>query len=366
MEVPDYSRVKRLPLTDAEVTWLKLIYDHFEKGFNVYVENAIQRLFDRGEWVKGFDPYSIDPRLLREANRITLLGVWHVEPESRWLEWSHRAIAHVKGLIESGSKPRDVATASVRDALGLNTEEQVSKIVQLIWNTGGFMYGKTNVARQGQLSAPNWIPIYQSFNVFMPEIYEEYERYQDLPTLFQEALEEGGPEGDMSSERQSQPLILGRYPLMKPLVGFHSEIEARLERQPFEKNVFMMMKFRESNKVLSDHIKEVLEGHDLKGVRADDPEWNITNNVYNPLAVLYCCKYGIALFDEKEEGAYYSPNVAYELGIMHYQQKNCLILRHAELPPAPFDLVKDLYKPYSRDLQVRQQINQWIIEITHG
>ena len=95
----------------------------------------------------------------------------------------------------------------------------------------------------------------------------------------------------------------------------------------------------------------------------DHVNWNITQNVYNPIAVLYCCKFGLALFDEPEDYQAYSPNVAYELGMMHYQSKGCLILRHSTLPAVPFDLIKDLYKTYNRDLQVRKIIENWTKQI---
>jgi hypothetical protein len=150
------------------------------------------------------------------------------------------------------------------------------------------------------------------------------------------------------------------FRLMKPLIGFRDDLMRHLERSPYHKNVFLMMKFRSSNRDLSDFIAETLSAHGLVGVRADAPQWNITANVYNPLAVLYCCKYGIALFDEPESGQAYSPNVAYELGIMHYQRKKCLILRHSSLPAVPFDLIKDLYEPYHRDLEVRPAIQRWV------
>jgi hypothetical protein len=156
----------------------------------------------------------------------------------------------------------------------------------------------------------------------------------------------------------------GSFRLLKPLVGFKAEIENRLARFPYDRNVFLMMKYRESNAALSRFMSEVLESHGLRGVRADQPEWNITRDVYNPLAVLYCCRYGIALFDEPEPAQAYSPNVAYELGIMHYQGKNCLILRHTSLPAPPFDLIKDLHRPYSRDLEVREAIQTWVEHIT--
>jgi CheY-like chemotaxis protein len=155
----------------------------------------------------------------------------------------------------------------------------------------------------------------------------------------------------------------GSYELIKPLIGFKRDIERQLVQFSFGKNVFLMMKFRQSNRELAEYIIETLADHGLRGVRADHEQWNITRNVYNPIAVLYCCKYGIALFDEPEENQAYSPNVAYELGMMHYQNKECLILRNSSLPVMPFDLIKDLYWTYDRDLQVRGIIANWVRQV---
>jgi CheY-like chemotaxis protein len=155
----------------------------------------------------------------------------------------------------------------------------------------------------------------------------------------------------------------GQFELIKPLIGFKKEIESQLNRYPYNKNVFLMMKFRPSNIELSDFIIESLHEKGLRGVRADHEDWNLTRNVYNPIAVLYCCKYGIALFDEPEPNQAYSANVAYELGMMHYQNKDCLILKHATLPSVPFDLIKDLHVQYDRDLTVRRIITSWIKQV---
>jgi len=157
--------------------------------------------------------------------------------------------------------------------------------------------------------------------------------------------------------------LYGKFKLIRPLVGFKRTMQEQVERFPYAQNVFLMMKFRRANKLLSDFILEELAQHGFRGVRADDPDWNITRNVYNPIAVLYCCRFGLALFDEPESGQAYSPNVAYELGMMHYQDKNCLILRHGDLPAVPFDLIKDLYEPYSSDLEIRSIIGRWILSI---
>lgn len=155
-----------------------------------------------------------------------------------------------------------------------------------------------------------------------------------------------------------------RIPLIKPLTGFKDDMQRRLQTFPYESNVFLMMKFREENRLLGDYIIKTLGEYELSGIRADDPNWNITDNVYNPIAVLYCCRYGIALFDEAEEGQAYSPNVAYELAMMHHQNKKCLILKHSSLPSVPFDLVKDLYKIYETERGIKSHITSWVKEIS--
>lgn len=155
-----------------------------------------------------------------------------------------------------------------------------------------------------------------------------------------------------------------RFKLIKPLIGFRENMKAKIDKTSYEKNVFIMMKFRPENYLSYQYIKEELSKKGYNCVRADEAEWNITNNVYNPLAVLYCCKYGIALFDEPEKGADFNPNVAYELGIMHHQGKECLIIKNNKLNSVPFDLIKDLHKPYSKELEFQKILNDWIVSIT--
>jgi hypothetical protein len=158
----------------------------------------------------------------------------------------------------------------------------------------------------------------------------------------------------------------GSFHLIKALVGYREDIERQFERFPFERNVFLMMRFRKGNKPLSDFIIDNLSKAGLNGVRADQPDWNITKDVYNPIAVLYCCKYGIALFDKPETDQAYNPNVIYELGIMHSLGRECLILRNDSLPAIPFDLIKNLYMPYRGKLAVQTNIQRWLAGIVPG
>lgn len=152
-----------------------------------------------------------------------------------------------------------------------------------------------------------------------------------------------------------------KFELISALRGYKKEIQRRLNKYPYDKNVFLMMKFRDNNKVTYKYIKRELEKYGYNCVRADEKEWkNITGTSFNPMAVVYCCKYGIALFDEPEEGAYYNPNVAYELGMMQTQNKRCLILKHYSLPNPPFDIVKDLYQVYNKEIEFENILSDWI------
>lgn len=152
-------------------------------------------------------------------------------------------------------------------------------------------------------------------------------------------------------------------PLVKPLIGFRESMQERLAKYPYDKNVFLMMKFRNSNLRVYKYIQQTLESHGYNCVRADEPEWDITRNTYNPIAALYCCKFGIALFDEPEPKNEYSANVAYELGMMHSQLKECLVLRHNSLISAPFDLVKELYVNYQDNLELEEIISGWVSKL---
>lgn len=151
-----------------------------------------------------------------------------------------------------------------------------------------------------------------------------------------------------------------KFELITPLIGYKDKLQRQLKRYPYEKNVFLMMKFRDNNAEFYRFIKRQLQYRNLNCVRADEAEWNITNDVYNPLAVLYCCKYGIALFDEPEKNSQYNPNVAYELGMMHYQKKDCLIMKHSSLSEVPFDLIKNLYAEYSEKYQFETILDNWL------
>lgn len=353
----------KIKLSDAEQQWLGNICSHFLKGYVVDVDQLKKSLYEKGKWSKGFRPSEIDSRILIADNQPTLLGVWHAYPvNNKWISKCDELIKYIKGRIEASSS-REIKVSEMARSLGM-PERNTSVLIRLL-PTIGLVYTATTVGTShNQVKIPGEMGVYTSLRIDDPEKMDDYLSYEGIEEQVRKVAGEDDRVPVAQHKMANDNLILDRYELIPPLIGFKKNIENQLTRFPFEKNVFLMMKFRDSNKDLGDFIIENLHAHGLHGVRADANNWNITRNVYNPIAVLYCCKYGIALFDEPEKGQTYSPNVAYELGIMHYQQKECLILRHATLPAIPFDLIKDLYVTYEKDLQVKKLIADWVEQIT--
>src|SRR5262249_24198166 len=78
--------------------------------------------------------------------------------------------------------------------------------------------------------------------------------------VYEGTLSPGASRGDAGSNGSLLTISgNGQYELITPLVGFKPRIEKKLAQFPFDKNVFLMMKFRDTNKALSDFIIENLQ-----------------------------------------------------------------------------------------------------------
>jgi hypothetical protein len=130
--------------------------------------------------------------------------------------------------------------------------------------------------------------------------------------------------------------------------------ECILSESPYDKNVFIMMPFRqhldERYENIEKSIKKTLAKYGYKGWVATDK--NIDTQLWNNVACfLLACKYGIAIFTRNEEETkietkQYNPNVSLELGFFLSRGKNVLLLKDDILPRLPTDLVGFLYEDF--------------------
>jgi hypothetical protein len=148
------------------------------------------------------------------------------------------------------------------------------------------------------------------------------------------------------------------------LAHLESFLRAFLDDHPNpERNVFVMMRFRESDQMLEIHstIRSALAERGFDAVRADDRDY--TGELWTNIEVCMTgCSYGVAVFEDIDDRAF-NPNVSLELGYMMGRRKRCLILKEQRLPELPTDVVHRLYKPFDMFKiaeTVRSQVIRWV------
>ncbi len=139
--------------------------------------------------------------------------------------------------------------------------------------------------------------------------------------------------------------------------GWSEQMKKFLQKNPFGKNVFIMVSYRSRLEPLIGAVKRKLVRLRLKPVLAKDH--TLTNDLYNPIACLLCCSYGVAIFDKAEARQTHNPNVVYELGMMHLLKRPCVLLKHAKLKQMPTDILSMLYEPYGTQREAVRKLGEW-------
>jgi hypothetical protein len=142
------------------------------------------------------------------------------------------------------------------------------------------------------------------------------------------------------------------------ILGWRAKMESFLATHPFDRSVFIMIRYRKRNDRLIAMVKRVLEAAAFTGVLAS--EHSITDDLYNPVACLLCCSRGVAIFDKAEERQEFNPNVAYELGMFHLLGRSCVILKHQSLRTLQSDILMKLYQSYSNVTSAETVMRLWV------
>jgi len=141
------------------------------------------------------------------------------------------------------------------------------------------------------------------------------------------------------------------------LIGWRSRFERFLRDHPFDKSVFIMIRYRKRNSSIIKSIKTAFKAAELTGILAS--EHKLTDDLYNPVACLLCCSRGIAVFDRPEKHEKFNPNIAYELGMLHLLGRPSLILKHGSLQTLQTDILMKVYADFSKASQIPTIIKQW-------
>ncbi len=144
----------------------------------------------------------------------------------------------------------------------------------------------------------------------------------------------------------------------RPLLGWLPQMRTFLKTSPFENNVFVMVSYKKKLKSLITAAGKTIQDRGLNPVIARDNE--LTDDLYNPIANLVCCKYGIAVFDKGETGQKHNANVVYELAVMQTLKRPCVILKHHQVASMPSDFLHKLYQTYHTTREAIVRIGEWL------
>jgi hypothetical protein len=115
---------------------------------------------------------------------------------------------------------------------------------------------------------------------------------------------------------------------------------------PFEKNVFVMMRYRNEVrfKLVEQRLREQFAKHGMHVFLARDKQ--IVDDLWDNISIyMRACKYGVAVFEQALERDF-NPNVSLELGFMLSRGRRVLLLKEKDLHALPTDVVGKLYQEF--------------------
>lgn len=185
-------KFKRIRLTKVEKLWLtEILNADFAK---VDVKSLKVKLWDK--LPKNFDQKSIDIRLIRD-NHLTLIGLWHIDPQSPVFSHVSKIMETVKNLILKKRDIKQIKSNEIADIVGI-TEKEAQISLRLIFDLGGFF---------NSASSPN--SFYGCREVSFSQndsAYDEFLNFENLEKTMEHVFIKQAP----FSKNKNQKLLKGQ------------------------------------------------------------------------------------------------------------------------------------------------------------
>jgi hypothetical protein len=302
------SSFKDHALSEAEMTWLKAVYQ--DTQFDP--KTAKVRLRDK--LPRGFDPKKIDSRFLLNGRKLTILGVWKVDPNSPVLKNLERVIFKIRDLIVEQPGIETIAAKGLSEMLEL-PETEIELALENLSGLGGFYSGASGRSGSAGLF---------SITLNGDDAYDAYLAFEGIEPLMQqyyERREENSVAYTVPSVDLPETFLPGQ--VWQPMDYFSYTQSLPLHREMKKGTAFVLMPMDPENAELEDvyeTIKQVCASFRIRAYRADEIQHQdrITDRILSEIAI---CELLIA------DLSYERPNVYYEVGYAHALQKHPVLYR---------------------------------------
>lgn len=171
-EIP---HLPNIPLNADQVIWLQEVWRLLREDGNNPAYKKI-RLNTMNKTGNHFDPTTIDQKLLKErGTQITLLGILHIEPNSKILEDANKIVLAIKKRVVDDTSQEEFNIAEIASDLAL--DKKYSQIVfSLISMYGNFWSGASS--RNDENSSYG----YERFSIKNDSTFDSYIKFKDIYT----------------------------------------------------------------------------------------------------------------------------------------------------------------------------------------
>lgn len=143
-----------LELSEPERMWLEAVYEEFREGNEIVARLLKHELRDK--LPDDFSPYEIDARLVGAGSRITLLGIWHVDPKSRFIEQTDKFFQYLHHRAVTERRPGEIAATEIAEELGTSVDD-LSRCYDLTRTLDIHLGGQASGQGEGKLFRLNKI-----------------------------------------------------------------------------------------------------------------------------------------------------------------------------------------------------------------
>ncbi len=332
------SSYKDHKFSEAEILWMKEVYgtENFDP--------KIAKIKLKDKLPKQFNQKSIDNRFLIDGKKLTLFGLWHIEPQSTFFKIVEKVILGIRDIIFDNPGIEQISSEQISARVGLEKENVEVALSNL--NLFGSFYSS---AQHPEGSAG-----IDLIGLSGDEAYDAYLAFENLDQLLDETYKryENVRENRQYSMVYSDPSFFSTGP---HVISSSSEPQ---EDEIKKDTAFVLMAMDPSIYELVDvysTIKDVCASFGINAYRADEIEHQdrITDLI---LSEIELCEFLIA------DLSYERPNVYYEIGYAHALDKRPILYRKAGTR-LHFDLSVHNVPEYKNVTELKELLNKRFVAI---
>jgi hypothetical protein len=172
--VKKYANLPQISPSHDQRLWLEQVYHSFQRG-KIIVPRITRREL-AGQIDPGFEPNSIDIRLITPERTITLLGIWQIAQNTEWIGKTDLVLRYIKQIITEDMKADHLKTTDIGIKLNL-TPLDVSACLDLAASVG---LHPVMGGGGGNYHSDDFPRLYNEISVGRDDVFKFYERYDGI------------------------------------------------------------------------------------------------------------------------------------------------------------------------------------------